>query len=52
MEQASSFLVNHFHKGISKIVHDTDNIPIGMCIIHHETFEIGVYKTKFEHHLV
>jgi hypothetical protein len=30
MEQASSFLVNHFHRGISRTVHDTYNIPIGV----------------------
>jgi hypothetical protein len=52
MEQASSFPVNHLHRGISKIVHDTNNIPIGMCIIHYEPFEIGVCKTKLEHHLI
>jgi hypothetical protein len=29
-----------------------DNIPIGLCIICHEPFEIGVCETKPEHHLV
>jgi hypothetical protein len=29
-----------------------DNILICMCIIHHEPFEIGVCKTKPEHHVV
>jgi hypothetical protein len=52
MEQASSFLVNHLHRNISKTIHDMNNIPIGMCIIHHEPFEIGVCKTKPKHHLV
>jgi hypothetical protein len=52
MEQASSLLVNHLHIGISRIVYDMDNIPIGLCIIRHEPFEIGVCKTKLEHHLV
>jgi hypothetical protein len=52
MEQASLFLVNHLHKGLSKIVHDIDNILIGMCTIHDEPFEIGVCNTKFEHHLI
>ncbi len=52
MEQASLFLVNHLHRSISKTVHDTDNILIGMCTIYHEPFEIGVCKTKLEHHVV
>jgi hypothetical protein len=42
MEQTSLFIVNHLHRGISKTVHDSDIIPIGMSIIRHETFEIGV----------
>jgi hypothetical protein len=52
MEQASSFLVNHLHRGISRTIHDMYNIPIGFCIIRHEPFEIRVYKTKTKHHLV
>jgi hypothetical protein len=42
MEQTSFFIVNRLQRGISKTVHDTDIIPIGLSIIHHETFEIGV----------
>jgi hypothetical protein len=52
MEQTSLFLVNHLHRGISKTVHNMNIIPIGMCIIHHGPFEIGVYKTKPKHHLI
>jgi len=52
MEQGGLFLVNHLHRGISRIVHETDKIPINLCIICHEPFEIGVYKTKHEHHVV
>jgi hypothetical protein len=52
MEQTTLLLVNDLHKNISKIVHNTINILIGMCYIHHEPFEIGVSKTKLEHHLV
>jgi len=52
MEQASLFLVNHLHRNISRIEHDIDNIPIDLCTICHEPFEIGVCKTKPEHHVV
>ncbi len=52
MEQASLFLVNHLHRGISRTVHNTNIIPIDLCTTRHEPFEIGVYKTKFKHHLV
>jgi hypothetical protein len=52
MEQVSSFLVNHLHKGISRLVHETDIIPIGLCTIYHEPFEIRVCKTKLEHHTI
>jgi hypothetical protein len=52
MQQASLFLINHVHRRISKTVHDTNNIPIGLCIICHEPFEIGVCKTTPEHHMV
>jgi hypothetical protein len=52
LEQASLLLVNHLHIVISRTVHNTNNIPIGLCIICHEPFEIRVYKTKLEHHFV
>jgi len=52
MEEASLFLVNHLHKNISRTVHDTCNIQIGMCTICHEPFEIGVCTTKLEHYVV
>jgi hypothetical protein len=52
MEQTSLFLVNHLHTSISRTIHDTDNIPIKMCIIRYEPFEIRICKTKLEHHVV
>ncbi len=52
MEEASSFFANHLHKNISKTVHDMNNIPIGMCIICHEPFEITVCNTQLEHCIV
>ncbi len=37
---------------ISIIVNDTNNIPISLHTIHHETFGVGVNNSKLEPHLV
>jgi hypothetical protein len=54
IEQASLLFVNHLYKGISRIIHNMKSKQHSnwMCTICHETFEIGVCKTKLKHHLV
>ncbi len=51
VEQTCTFLVHHPYSNIIKIVNNSDNIPICLRIVHHESFEARCIPL-FEHYLV
>jgi len=42
-------LVNHPHRGVPRSINNSDNIPIGLCVINHEFFEIWFWKVTLLH---
>jgi len=37
-------LINHPNRRVLKTINNFDNIPIGLCVISHESLEIGFWK--------
>jgi hypothetical protein len=52
MKITSTLLVNHNFIWVTEIVHNAQNISIGLNIICHETFEVWMRNTIFHHHLI
>ncbi len=46
------FLVNHPHKGVLRSINNSNNIPIGLCIINHKSLEIWFWKIMLLHHVI
>jgi len=45
-------LINHLDKSISLTIDNSNHIPIGLCIINHESFETWFWKTMFQHRFI
>jgi hypothetical protein len=52
VEETHVLLVLHGDLWITTAIDESDNIPIGMCTIHHEAFEVGILHAIFSHEIV
>jgi hypothetical protein len=49
MKETTYLFVNHLHSGIYKPIDNSDNIPIFLCNIYHESFEFCSNNSILEH---
>ncbi len=49
MEQKCLIFVNHLHIHVLIIVNDSNNIPICLCIVRNESFEVWFTIVMFDH---
>jgi hypothetical protein len=49
MEQTCLIFVNHFDIHILRIINDSNNIPICLCIVCNESFEVWFTIVMFDH---
>jgi hypothetical protein len=52
VEETSAFTVLHRDLWITTAIHDSDNIPIGLCTVRHEAFEVGILDAVLCHEIV
>jgi hypothetical protein len=52
VEETSALSVLHGDLGITIAIDDSDNIPIGLCTIRHEAFEVGILDAVLCHEIV
>ncbi len=52
MEWTCAFLINHPNKEVPQTINNYDHIPVGLCVISHESFKIGFWKLVFQHHFI
>jgi hypothetical protein len=52
MEQTCLTFANHFDIHILRILNDFNNIPICLCIVHNESFEVWFTIILFDHCVV
>jgi hypothetical protein len=52
MEETSALSVLHGDLWITAAIDDSDNIPICLCTIRHEAFEVGILDAVLCHEIV
>jgi hypothetical protein len=52
VEETSTFLVLHGDLWITTAIDDSDSIPIGLCTVCHEAFEVGILDAVLCHEIV
>jgi hypothetical protein len=52
VEETSALLVLHGDLWITTAIDDSDSIPIGLCIVRHEAFEVGILDAVLCHEIV
>jgi hypothetical protein len=52
MEKTSVLSVLHGDLWITIAIDDSDSIPIGLCTVHHEAFEVGILDAVLCHEIV
>jgi hypothetical protein len=52
VQGASALSVLHEDLWVTTSIDDSDSILIGLCIIHHKAFEVGILHTIFFHEIV
>jgi hypothetical protein len=52
MEETSALSVLHGDLWITAAIDDSDSIPIGLCTIRHEAFEVGILDAVLCHEIV
>jgi len=52
MEKSSLFFVNHWLICISATIDNSNNVPIGLSVVGHESFEVWIGNTIIGHRLV
>ena len=48
----SPFMLLHNNFGIARAIHNAHNIPISLCIVRHEAFEVRMWDTMASHDVV
>jgi hypothetical protein len=52
VEETSALSVLHGDLWITTTIDDSDNIPTGMCTVHHEEFEVGILHAVLSHEII
>jgi hypothetical protein len=52
VEETSAFSVLHGNLWVTTAIDDSDSIPIGMCTVRHEAFEVGILDVILCHEIV
>jgi hypothetical protein len=52
VEETSALMVLHGDLWITTAIDDLDNIPIGLCTVRHEAFEVGILNAVLCHEIV
>jgi hypothetical protein len=52
MEETSALSILHSDLGITTAIDDLNSIPIGMCTVRHEAFEVGILDAVLCHEIV
>jgi hypothetical protein len=52
VEEISALTVLHGDLWITTAIDDSDNIPIGLCTVRHEAFEVGILHAVLCHEIV
>jgi hypothetical protein len=52
VEETSVLMVLHGYFWITTAIDDSDSIPIGLCTICHEAFEVGILDAVLCHEIV
>jgi hypothetical protein len=52
VEETSTLSILHGDLWITIAIDDSDNIPIGLCIVRHEAFEVGILDAVLCHEIV
>jgi hypothetical protein len=52
VEETSALSVLHGNLWVTTAIDDSDNIPIGLCTVRHEAFEVGILDAVLCHEIV
>jgi hypothetical protein len=52
VEETSALSVLHGDLWVTTAIDDSDSIPIGLCTVCHEAFEVGILNAVFSHEIV
>jgi hypothetical protein len=52
VDKTSALSIFHGDLGITTAIDDSDNIPIGLCSVRHEAFEVGILDAVLCHEIV
>jgi hypothetical protein len=46
------FIINHHDGRVPKTINNSNSVPFGLCVINHESLEIGFWKLVLQHHFI
>jgi hypothetical protein len=52
VEETSALPILHGDLWVTTAIDDSDSIPVGLCIVRHEAFEVGILHTVHSHEIV